>query len=280
MPRMTRNATRASAVAIHTARTHEITSTSGPGQAPRRPASERRRPVWPAAEPGAGLGKGRASEEAGLATAERRRPVCSAAEPGAGLGERRWNEEAGLAAPHRRALAVGRAQRNKAVTAVVAGAMVLLAACGGGAAPGSAPASVAAASAKPAASSAASAAGSAPAKPAASGAASAAAKPDSSAKPGQVTVRVGLSSASPSNAGAYLADGLGFFDKQGIHVEHIIFNAASAVAPAMASNQVDVADVGVNPAMFNTMAAALGAKLVGDKGSMPKGFGFTSFMVR
>src|SRR5581483_1361782 len=102
----------------------------------------------------------------------------------------------------------------------------------------------------------------------------------SSAKPGQVTVRVGLSSASPSNAGAYLADGLGFFDKQGIHVEHIIFNAASAVAPAMASNQVDVADVGVNPAMFNTMAAALGAKLVGDKGSMPKGFGFTSFMVR
>jgi NitT/TauT family transport system substrate-binding protein len=77
-----------------------------------------------------------------------------------------------------------------------------------------------------------------------------------------------------------MASGLGFFEKQGLQVEHVTFSAASAVAPAMASNQVDVADVGVNPAMFNTMAAALGAKLVADKGSMPKGFGFTSFMVR
>lgn len=77
-----------------------------------------------------------------------------------------------------------------------------------------------------------------------------------------------------------MADGLGFFAKQGLKIQEITFSAASAVAPALATNQVDVADVGVNPAMFNTMAAALGAKVVADKGSMPKGFGFTSLVVR
>ncbi|MBV9120255.1 MAG: ABC transporter substrate-binding protein [Chloroflexi bacterium] len=77
-----------------------------------------------------------------------------------------------------------------------------------------------------------------------------------------------------------MADGLGFFERQGLKIEEVTFNAASAVAPALASNQVDVADVGVNPAMFNTMAAALGAKVVADKGSTPSGFGFTSIVVR
>jgi NitT/TauT family transport system substrate-binding protein len=181
-------------------------------------------------------------------------------------------------------------------------AILLLAACGGGAAPASSPAAAsvppasspaasaaakpasgpASASAKPAASSAAS------AKPAASGAAGAAAsaKPAASGSAaasgaaGGIVVKVGNSSASPTNGGEYLASGLGFFEKQGLKIEPVTFNAASAVAPALASGQVDVADVGVNPAMFNTMAAALGAKVVADKGSAPPGFGSASVIVR
>jgi NitT/TauT family transport system substrate-binding protein len=185
---------------------------------------------------------------------------------------------------------------------VITVSALALAACGGNAAP-SAPASssaapsspapakpaasgAASASAKPAVSSAASAAAkpavssaaaAASAKPAASGASSAAAKPAASG--GQV-VKIGNSSASPSNGGEYVASGMGYFQKQGITVEHITFNAASAVAPALATGQVDVADVGVNPAMFNTMAASLGAKVVADKGSVPPGFGFASVLVR
>ena len=93
-------------------------------------------------------------------------------------------------------------------------------------------------------------------------------------------VKVGNSSASPTNAGEYLATGLGYFEKQGLKIEPVTFNAASAVAPALATGQVDVADVGVNPAMFNTMAAALGAKVVADKGSAPPGFGSASIIVR
>jgi NitT/TauT family transport system substrate-binding protein len=139
-------------------------------------------------------------------------------------------------------------------------------------APASAPASAAA---KPA-----SAAASASAKPAASGAASTAVKPAASGSAGGIVVKVGNSSASPTNGGEYLGNGLGLFAKQGLSIEPVTFNAASAVAPALATGQVDVADVGVNPAMFNTMAAALGAKVTADKGSAPPGFGSASIIVR
>jgi NitT/TauT family transport system substrate-binding protein len=60
----------------------------------------------------------------------------------------------------------------------------------------------------------------------------------------------------------------------------VTFNSASAVAPALATGEVDVADVGVNPAMFNTMSAALGAKVVADKGYAPPGFGSASVIIR
>jgi len=142
-------------------------------------------------------------------------------------------------------------------------------------APASAAASPAVASAAPASVAAKpSAAASASAKPAAGGSAAA------SAAAGGIVVKVGNSSTSPTNGGEYLGNGLGLFSKQGLSIQPVTFNAASAVAPALATGQVDVADVGVNPAMFNTMAAALGAKVVADKGYAPPGFGSASVIVR
>src|SRR5207248_4909415 len=76
------------------------------------------------------------------------------------------------------------------------------------------------------------------------------------------------------------ANGMGLFTGQGLKIEPVTFNAASAVAPALATGEVDVADVGVNPAMFNTMSASLGAKVVADKGYAPPGFGSASIIVR
>lgn len=162
-------------------------------------------------------------------------------------------------------------------------ACILLAACGGGTAPVSSPAPASASAASAAAKPASAAAISASAKPAASGASAKPAAGGSAAASGATggtVVKVGNSSASPTNAGEYLASGLGYFQKQGLRIQPVTFSAASAVAPALATGQVDVADVGVNPAMFNTMAAALGAKVVADKGSAPPGFGSASIIVR
>lgn len=93
-------------------------------------------------------------------------------------------------------------------------------------------------------------------------------------------VRVALSNASSSNAGVYVADGLGYFARQGLQVEFVHFGeSASQIAPALATDRVDIADVGINPAMFNA-AKLRGFKVVADKGSLLKGWGFISFVVR
>jgi len=48
----------------------------------------------------------------------------------------------------------------------------------------------------------------------------------------------------------------------------------------LSTNRIDVADVGINPALFNGVAAHLGFKVVADKGSLRPGFGSTAIVVR
>jgi ABC-type nitrate/sulfonate/bicarbonate transport system substrate-binding protein len=94
------------------------------------------------------------------------------------------------------------------------------------------------------------------------------------------TVRLTLSTASSSNAGVYVADGLGYFATQGLRVEILnLGGSASEFAAALATDRVDIADVGVNPAMFNTVKAG-GFKVVADKGALLKGWGYVSIIVR
>jgi NitT/TauT family transport system substrate-binding protein len=96
---------------------------------------------------------------------------------------------------------------------------------------------------------------------------------------GAHVVKIGLGSASASNAGVYVADGLGFFGEQGLQINYVDFGSASEVMPALARGDLEIGDVGINPALFNAVARKFGIKLVADKGSMPPGFGFTSFVV-
>lgn len=96
---------------------------------------------------------------------------------------------------------------------------------------------------------------------------------------GSRSVQVGLGNASASNAGIYVADGLGFFAQAGLQINYVDFGSASEVMPALARGDLEIGDVGINPALFNAVARHFGIKLVADKGSMPPGFGFTSFVV-
>ena len=94
------------------------------------------------------------------------------------------------------------------------------------------------------------------------------------------TVRLTLATAGSSNAGVYVADGLGFFAAQGLRVEFLnMGGSASELAAALATDRVDIADVGVNPAMFNTVGAG-GFKVVADKGALLRGWGYVSIVVR
>ncbi len=98
------------------------------------------------------------------------------------------------------------------------------------------------------------------------------------AAPG-IHLRIALSNASSSNVGVYVGDGLGYFANEGIELEYVnLGGSASEISAALATNRIDIADAGVNPAMFNSVRTGA-YKVVADKGSVPKGFGFLSFIV-
>ncbi len=94
------------------------------------------------------------------------------------------------------------------------------------------------------------------------------------------TVRVVLASRSITHSGLYVAAGRGYFEQQGIHVEFVRLRSASETMNLLSTNRIDVADVGINPALFNGVAAHLGFKVVADKGSLQPGFGSTAVVVR
>src|SRR5437867_3072183 len=161
--------------------------------------------------------------------------------------------------------------------------LLVLAACGGGAAPAasspapSAPASKpaaaasAAASAKPAASAppVASAAASAAAKP--SAAASATAKPSAAAAAGALKhLKVGTLP-TLGNAPFIIADKRGYFKEEGLEIELVPFSAGSQTIPPLSTGQIDAANsVTPNAGLVNAAARELAVRFVADDGSIHK----------
>ncbi len=83
-----------------------------------------------------------------------------------------------------------------------------------------------------------------------------------------------------SNASVYVADGLGYFAAQGLRVEIVnLGGSSSEIAAALATGRVDMGDAGINPALFNSVRAS-GYKVVADKGSLVKGFGYIGVVMR
>src|SRR5579885_2222755 len=155
----------------------------------------------------------------------------------------------GIRSAERRAFHVDAAPK-RGIVAVLLSA-VLLAGCGGSAAP-AAPAgspSAASAAAKP---SGAAAAGSAAAKPSAGAAGgSAAAKPSGSAaaKPAtktKISIAQGLALGNASNPFAWIGQELGYFDEEGVDANIISLGGDNAKGDAMmASGQIDAAILGL-----------------------------------
>lgn len=169
-------------------------------------------------------------------------------------------------------------------------AAVMLAACGGQAAPpatpSSAPASAAPASAaaKPASSAsaagAASAASATSAKPAASTSASAAAKPAATAEPGTTVVHI-ATVGSISDAGFYIAADRGYLKEQGLSADFQVLTTGPQMVPLLATGQLDVAGGSVSGALFSAVQRDIPLRIVADKGhNDPNGFTFSYLIAR
>src|SRR4051794_265019 len=80
--------------------------------------------------------------------------------------------------------------------------------------------------------------------------------------------------------GYYLATERGYFRQEGIEPDLISFSNASEMIPALATDQIDTATVGGNPAMWNAAARGVPLKLIADQGTFRPGHGTTALLVR
>jgi ABC-type nitrate/sulfonate/bicarbonate transport system substrate-binding protein len=80
--------------------------------------------------------------------------------------------------------------------------------------------------------------------------------------------------------GYYLATERGYFRQEGIEPDLISFSNASEMIPALATDQVETATVGGNPAMWNAAARGVPLKLIADQGTFRPGHGTTARLRR
>jgi NitT/TauT family transport system substrate-binding protein len=77
-----------------------------------------------------------------------------------------------------------------------------------------------------------------------------------------------------------LADRKGFFSAEGIKVNFTAFASSSNMVVPLATGQLDVGGGGAGVGLYNAVARKLDIKIVADKASDPKGYGFESLLVR
>jgi NitT/TauT family transport system substrate-binding protein len=94
-----------------------------------------------------------------------------------------------------------------------------------------------------------------------------------------VTVNVGVLN-TITDIPLILADRKNFFAAEGIKVTFTAFASSSNMVVPLATGQLDVGGGGAGVGLYNAVARKLDIKIVADKASDPKGYGFESLLVR
>ena len=92
-------------------------------------------------------------------------------------------------------------------------------------------------------------------------------------------VTVGITN-SASDAPLYVADKRGHFKEQGLTVTFQPFDSAAKMIAPLGSGQLDVGAGAPSAGFYNAVSRGLPLRIVADKGSMPKGYGYMPVMVR
>ena len=94
-----------------------------------------------------------------------------------------------------------------------------------------------------------------------------------------VKVSVGTTN-SNSDAPFFIAEAKGYFREQGLDVELIPFDSAAKMVAPLGTGQLDVAAGAPSAGLYNAAARSIDIRIVADKGSAPKGYGYLPLMVR
>jgi NitT/TauT family transport system substrate-binding protein len=92
-------------------------------------------------------------------------------------------------------------------------------------------------------------------------------------------VSVGTTNSS-SDAPFFIAEAKGYFREQRLDVELIPFDSAAKMIAPLATGQLDVAAGAPSAGLYNAAARSIDIRIVADKGSAPKGYGYLPLMVR
>lgn len=92
-------------------------------------------------------------------------------------------------------------------------------------------------------------------------------------------IRVGYIGTS-GDAGIFIALDKGFFAEQGLAVSPERFGAGADQMALLGAGRLEVASGAPSPTLFNAVSRGLPISVVGDKGSLRKGFGFNVLVIR
>ena len=85
---------------------------------------------------------------------------------------------------------------------------------------------------------------------------------------------------SNSDAPFFIAEAKGYFREQGLDVELLPFDSAAKMVAPLGTGQLDVAAGAPSAGLYNAVERGIDLRLVADKGSAPKGYGYLPLMVR
>jgi NitT/TauT family transport system substrate-binding protein len=92
-------------------------------------------------------------------------------------------------------------------------------------------------------------------------------------------VTVGTSNSS-SDVPFFIADKLGYFKEQGLNVKLEPFDSAAKMVAPLGAGQLDVAAGAPSAGLYNAVLQNIDLRIVADKGSTPKGYGYLPLLVR
>lgn len=85
---------------------------------------------------------------------------------------------------------------------------------------------------------------------------------------------------SNSDAPFFIAEAKGYFRDAGLDVELLPFDSAAKMVAPLGTGQLDVAAGAPSAGLYNAVERGIDLRLVADKGSAPKGYGYLPLMVR
>ena len=99
------------------------------------------------------------------------------------------------------------------------------------------------------------------------------------AQSGMTNVSIGVVG-STSESPLFIADKLGYFREMGIVPSYVTADSAANMIAPLGTGQLDVATGGPSAGLYNAIARGIDIKIVADKGSTPKGYGYMMLLVR